>query len=389
MPDHDRERCNQIAHLYINRCGCFLARNLLIKTSMKDNIKLIAVVVSFLVITYIFFAATGCKKVYSDKLYAIKLAKPPTDTDWGNAVPLIVTASNGNFHDISKVREGAAKDIDKDTVHTSSASCHHGTPAPPPVKIYLKAYYTDSELFMRVSWGDATKDDRMYEFAYNNDMWRSSRQLEDALGIMWDMSGGEKPFNCAQACHATNWQLKNFNMVAKFRMQTLADDKVDLWNWKAYRTNSLNFADDKYIDEKGIAPDTPAKIYFYNSTLKDNAPLDNLALEVAPMEEGDSPSYDYNGMPVKKGYWMITGTAPGVRVFMPSGRRADVKARGEYKRGAWEVTLNRKLITNDSKDVTFDIKRNNRYRFGISVMDNTLTNHYAAKETLELVFIDS
>jgi hypothetical protein len=332
---------------------------------------------------YVSYSMVDSKTLSADRLYALKLDRPPDEKDWDDAVAIIVTAKNGNLHRVHK-----SVDVDKDSVHTTSRSCHHAEPIAPPVKIMLKAYYTDEEIFLRASWSDMTKDDSMFEFTYSDDRWNVSDKLEDAFGIMWDLSEGHEPFNCSLACHTTDWKLKDYNIISKFKMGTVGAGEMDLWNWKASRTNNLNFADDKYIYNKGIIPDTPSKIYFYNSELKGSMPLNDSARDITPLEDGDSPVYDHNGLLIKDGYWMITGTAPGVRVSMPSGKRADVRVHGEYKNSVWEVTFKRKLISEDSKDVTFVVKRTNIYKFGIAVMDNTLTNHYAVEEPVELEFIE-
>lgn len=355
---------------------------------MDVKLKVTLAISFLLIISTIIYSSADYKGISSDKLYALNLDRPPNEDDWWNAVPLIALAENGNYHKLDRTKtvnlsSSENKDIDDDTVHTTTKSCHHGSPAVPPIKITLKAYYTDDELFMRVSWEDTTMDARMFEYSYDK-KWIPSNMLEDALGIMWDVSDGKKAFNCTLACHATKWQLKEYNLVSQFRMQTINDDTVDLWNWKAFRTNSLNFADDKFIDKSGIIPDTPSNIYFYNSTLKNRAPLDNYAYNVIPVENDDTPIYDGNGLLIKQNYWMLTGKAPGVIVSMPTGKRGDVKAHGEYKDGKWIVTMRRKLITNDSRDVTFNVKRNNTYKFGVAVMDETLTNHYAVEEPLTL-----
>jgi hypothetical protein len=328
------------------------------------------------------YSTSGCKRLTADKLYALKLEHAPEEEDWNNALTFFVTARNGNLHELHK-----SVDVDKDTVHTSSQSCHHQRPEAPPVRISLKAYYTDEEIFLRVAWSDQTRDDRMFEYYYADSKWNVSNKLEDGLGIMWDMSEGHSPFNCSIACHTTDWSLKDYNLISKFKMGTKGDDEADLWNWKAFRTNTYNFADDKFINTKGIIPDTPSKIYFYNSENKRNLPLSGSARNITPLKDGDTPENDLNGLPIKDGYWMLKGTAPGVRVTMPTGNRGDVKAKGVYKDNGWEVTFRRKLITEDSKDVTFVVKRTNIYKFGIAVMDNTITNHYAVKEPVSIKFV--
>lgn len=351
---------------------------------MKVTIKVSLASIFFLAVFFALFSAADSKSTSSDRLYALKLDSPPNEFDWENAQPFIVVAKNGNLHELHK-----AVDVDADSVHTSTASCHHAAPIAPPVTITLKAYYTKDELFLKVKWLDLTKDDAMFEYEFSDDKWNTSKKLEDALGIMWDLSYGKKPFNCSIACHATDWKLKDYSLVSKFRMGIKGSDMVDLWNWSAYRTNTFNFADDRYINEDGVLPDTPSRIYFYNTDRVTSAPVAESARDITPLSEGDTPVYDYNGMKIADGYWMLTGKAPGIRIVMPNGNRADVRALGAYEKSKWEVTFSRALINEDNKDVTFNVKRDNIYKFGLAVFDNTLTNHYAVEEPVELVFVDA
>ena len=87
---------------------------------------------------------TACKEVGGDKLYALKLEKPPTASDWQRALPRLVTVRGGQPH--KEDRLGA---IDEDTVHTSTASCHHGATLPDPPDVDLRAFYTHPTLFAR------------------------------------------------------------------------------------------------------------------------------------------------------------------------------------------------------------------------------------------------
>ena len=48
----------------------------------------------------------------------------------------------------------------------------------------------------------------------------------------------------------------------------------------------------------------------------------------------------------------------------PNGSRADVRAKGEWRDGVWTVEFARKLVTNHSDDIQFDLDR--VYRFGVS-----------------------
>ncbi len=354
---------------------------------MNAQAKVLTAMIFFLAVSFAIFSTADSRGISADKLYALKLQPAsgdsdfePSETDWKNALPLFLKGENGNYHEREKTG-----DIDKDSVHVTTASCHHGTPSSPPVMISLKAYYTDEELFIRMVWEDATKDSNMFEFTYADGKWNVSEQLEDAAGIMWDTTEGANTFNCNRACHK---KLQSTNDISGYSMNTVAGEMMDVWNWKASRTDPLRFADDKFIEPAGVKPDTPSRIYFYNSKLRAKKTLSYYSFDISPLEDGDAPEFDANGNPISEMRWLMTSKAPGVKTMTPTGNRADIKARGKYNNGEWDVTFRRKLITGDKKDVAFNVKRTNTYKFGVAVMDNTLTNHYAVKESITLEFVD-
>ena len=83
----------------------------------------------------------GCREAaadrFADRLYAIKLDQPPGDVEWGKALPRIVTVRGGRPHKLASFAE-----IDEDTVHVTTASCHHGSRLPDPIRVDMRAFYT-------------------------------------------------------------------------------------------------------------------------------------------------------------------------------------------------------------------------------------------------------
>jgi len=61
-------------------------------------------------------------------------------------------------------------EIDKDPVHTPTASCYHGSSLPDPIAMDLRAFYTDQDLYLRLSWADSTKNGDIGGWSYDGDI---------------------------------------------------------------------------------------------------------------------------------------------------------------------------------------------------------------------------
>lgn len=125
---------------------------------------------------------------------------------------------------------------------------------------------------------------------------------------------------------------------------------ADIWYWKAYRTDHVGFADDKY--------------HVYS-----NEPLANTKSLIAKNgkrfylnRKGDSGDaayktkilFEYSGEQMIEGYHLRE----------PSGSRADVRAKGQWIDGYWHLEFSRPLQTNHSDDL--QMVRGGRYSLGLS-----------------------
>lgn len=317
----------------------------------------------------------GCQQVPVDRLYAMHLDRAPTQTDWLSALPRLVTVRGGFKNIPSKLG-----DIDEDTVHTSTASCHHGAALPEPIQVDMRAFYTTNELFVRLSWADPTRDDGMRNWLFNGESWESVEGTEDGFGLMWDAQSTFPGFSCSYACHIDDFGVSGASFHARNRMRLARSDAlVDLWNWKADRTGRIGFVDDRYLTEKAMMPDVPGEIFHPNSV----ASLSGKE----PFAEGDSPVYDVEGKPVAGQFRLAGARAPGYLVDRPSAGRADIRAVSIYEDGRWTVTVRRSLDTRDKRDVVFLPGDEAGVAFGLSIMDNTLDQHYASSTEERLVLM--
>ncbi len=342
------------------------------------NRRLLTVFFSLLLITVFGFAVFKAESnIPVDRLYALHLSQSPTDSEWARALPRLIETRGGEKNERSRLG-----DIDADTVHTSTASCHHGSSLPDPINVDMRAFYTDQELFLRLEWRDATKDDAMNQWTFDGTVWSSAATFEDGFGLMWDARGSFPRFNCSHACHISDFGVSADNFHARNKMKTARPDTtLDLWNWKAGRTGQLGFVDDRLIDDKGIRGDLSGELFRPNSLYF------NAGSGRQPFTQGDAPLIDAAGDSIEAVFRMAGSTVPGYLTDRPVGSRADISAFSRYEEGRWIVVLRRKLNTGDPKDVVFLPGDESGVAFGLSLMDNTLVEHFASGSEERLVLM--
>lgn len=350
----------------------------LLKNSTKP-LRRLAIVSTLLLTVSLLGILAGCDRadVDVDRLYALHLAAPPTASDWQRALPRKIVVRGGRVHKID-----VFPDIDKDTVHTSTPSCHHGGAMPKPLDVEMRAFYTDSDLFLQLSWRDLTRDANMHQWQFNGEQWENNAALEDGFGLMWQPPEDNRPFTCTLACHIENFGVADATFHASNRMKLADPDHwFDLWNWKADRTGRLGFADDRYLDDQGLHGDLPGELLRANSQLLSADP------QAKPFGSEDRPVYDGEGQKIGKEFRPAGSLAPGWLVERPGGHRGDVKASAEWTDNRWTVVLRRSLDTGDRHDVRFTPDQPQGFAFGLSVMDHTLSEHYASRGSERLILL--
>ena len=321
----------------------------------------------------------GADLALSDRLYALWLERAPQAGDWERALPRVVIVKGGRVHKLNPL-----PDIDEDTVHVTTASCHHGSTPPAPLSVDVRAFYTDSDLYLRFSWLDPTRDEAIRQWQFDGKEWLASPALEDGLGILWDTENRFRQFTCSYACHIDGFGVSGANFHANNRMKLPRDEglALDLWNWKAGRTARFGFADDRTLAFKGMEGDTPGEIFLENSRARSEGKGD-----IAIFGVGDVPIYDQDNRSIGKEFRPGGSVAPGYISERPVGSRADVAAVTDYRDGRWIVILHRSLQTADRRDVVFTPDKAAGVAFGLSIMDDTIKEHYASIATEHLVLL--
>ncbi|WP_298036712.1 diguanylate cyclase [uncultured Desulfuromonas sp.] len=266
----------------------------------------------------------------------------------------------------------------------------------------LKALYDTDHLYLLARWPDPRPDVSKKEWLFDagEGRWTSATYTnrrgetlpldEDRFTVMWNIGDSVKGFNtaaCAMLCHGD-------------RMHTNGpDERVDIWHWKAARTNPLGYADDKWLDNKieegysheareaahhGDARDKTAGIAGLGGNYHANARQTEIGGQTVsvpwhwePEAKGEDALFitqeeiaSGEAVPVEA----ISGidrsrNIPGTILHRPAGSRGDIAARGEWANGFWTLELKRKLVTGQDDDVQFDVRK--LYRFGVALMDNS------------------
>lgn len=159
---------------------------------------------------------------------------------------------------------------------------------------------------------------------------------------------------------------------------------LDLWQWRAHRSNPVGYADDDWVMEYRWSD--KGKL-FKNTKLKNGHPVHmfdkaKTGYNAFQFKDRNKVKYYYLTTDLAvpydaKKYKPRTGDIIPKRLIQarPSGSRADVRANGVWKAGEWTLLLTRKLDTGDRMtDKAFVPGK--RYTVGIAIHDDHVTTRF-------------
>jgi len=219
----------------------------------------------------------------------------------------------------------------------------------------VQAAYLDEFIYFRVTWTDptATEDIHRRRWTFDGTMWSKNSENEDRLFFMFDingamgtatagsMAGTTTPFQttgCAMSCHGDGTMRTDFG-------------RVDIWHWKATRTDPSGYLDDKQMvaanpGGDGRKSDQGAQAYFDNANGGGTEPGYRSArgFQANPDflfmlgDESDFAEAKTNDAGFANG-----DILPGYVQRFPRNSRADVTTRGTFQSGQWTVEFCRAL----------------------------------------------
>ncbi|NIO19255.1 MAG: hypothetical protein GTN76_00530, partial [Candidatus Aenigmarchaeota archaeon] len=232
-------------------------------------------------------------------------------------------------------------------------------------------------IYILVMWKDPTKTQNIHKGMWTYDTktgsWNAA-QNEDRVYLLWNINAPDFGAGCAIYCHVgfTSWE------EAETKMGTNnPGDTVDVWHWKATRTNPLGFTDDKHWVDL-----TNAKIITYEGEEVKRTRLGDSGSGFASSnKDGKLPKYMHVSDPganavflfeheaiafEPEAAWMDGDTIPGYVLKKGTGSEADVETSGGYHDGIWVVEFKRKLNTGNPDDAVFDVEQERPFSLGIS-----------------------
>ena len=221
--------------------------------------------------------------------------------------------------------------------------------------VKLKAMYSDDMIYFQAQWADSSKDDQHKPFKWEGDKadgeYINGKEREDRLAMQFPISG---EFNS--------------NMLAE------ATSVIDIWQWKAARTNPAGIIHDKH-HLRSTAPLTGKFSTHYSAGGKEVYLARKSDGGESPYKSNKIDPFVYQGDVVTQYIAYIPTTADA----------ADVQAKGAWKDGTWTVEIARKLDTgNHETDTVFDPAK--ATQMAIAVFDSAGDHFHAVSNEIDIHF---
>jgi len=240
--------------------------------------------------------------------------------------------------------------------------------------VELNAMDDGNYFYLAATWPDATENIAKKQWFYDGSTWTQSEN-EDRFGIIFDMglNDPEGP-SCATMCHGDGLMRTNYGFV-------------DVWHWKAYRSNPMGVADDKRweMDDRHSDPGT--------SSYSDNGPDVNDLPEFMAISDpganvdfivetaslGNFDPYSVMSSTFAESVVFDPGAVftngdviPGYVLRTAAGDRGNVMAAGKWENGMWTVEFKR---VNSGTDYDFAVPSGGTVDFTHEIFDNTGGSH--------------
>jgi len=252
-------------------------------------------------------------------------------------------------------------------------------------RVTLTALHDGHELFVRAEWDDTTESRMYMPWKKTADGWEQlvtdhedeSVHYEDKFSLVFPTVQSQQfdRFGCAMVCHAGGGRAYGYKG---------SDDLIDVWHWKATRTDPVGQVDDKYwsaadFDAKDVGrhgdpkPKPGGGGYSKNFKPGDTHPA-KLPKSPAAVKQGiifADQAVQYNEADASR---IAPGTiVPGIIASAALGDRGDVSCMSYHENDRWTLIMRRKLDTESPKDTAF--APGQTYSFGCAAFDHTSKRH--------------
>ncbi|MHC4401439.1 MAG: ethylbenzene dehydrogenase-related protein [Planctomycetota bacterium] len=248
--------------------------------------------------------------------------------------------------------------------------------------VTLRALYDGNELFVQAQWIDPCENREYSPWEKTADGWQHLTTSPDDESVYYEdkfaMVFPTEPdwrfdrFGCAMYCHVAGDRPYGYKG---------SDHLVDVWHWKAVRTDPVGQVDDKYwlgfdLSEKDVGRHgDPKQSGGYTKEGSDGQDHPSrLPDDLSAIRGGMIPldhAVEYSEDAAEK---IPEGTrVPSIVASAFVGDRGDVRCQSQYENGRWTLWIRRKLDTGSRYDRRFEPGQT--YSFGCAAFDHTSNRH--------------
>lgn len=242
--------------------------------------------------------------------------------------------------------------------------------------VTLNAMADGQYLYISATWSDSTKNVHKNKLSYNGSTWSKSGD-EDRIAFFFDMgqTGSNGP-SCVAACHGDGKMRTDFG-------------RLDLWHWKAVRSNPMGYVDDNFVDslDRQGDPGTSAStdnllVNGHPTYMSVNDPHANV--EFLLKDSSALNAFDPFGVMTTHSKSLSTNFdslasfnngdfVSGYLLRVPSGDRASVMSAGRWNNGVWTVEF-KKPYAGTAAD--FEVVPGSSVQFTHEIFDNEGSTHW-------------
>ncbi|MDP2363021.1 MAG: ethylbenzene dehydrogenase-related protein, partial [Ignavibacteria bacterium] len=212
---------------------------------------------------------------------------------------------------------------------------------------------------------------------------------EDRIAFFFDMGQtGTNGASCSATCHGDGKMRTDYG-------------KLDLWHWKAVRSNPMGLVDDNYVDSlnrqgdpgTSAAADNPL-VFGHPTYMSINDPHANVDF----LLKDDAALNAFDPYGVMTTYTKTKSTAfdslaafssgdfiPGYLLRVSTGDRASVLAAGKWNNGVWTVEFKKPYAGTDND---FAVVPGSSVAFTYEIFDNEGANHWMNGFDVTLLTLD-
>lgn len=256
----------------------------------------------------------------------------------------------------------------------------------------LRALHDGESVFVQAVWRDPTEDRQNMPWKKTAGGWEhlvssfadETVYYEDKFSLVFPVQPSPlfDAVGCAMTCHAGGGRAYGFKS---------SPDLLDVWHWKATRTDPCGQLDDKYWNSDGPDAKTagrhgdPKEAGGYEAnwtSQEDTRPAFLPASGDAVVRGGLLKEKSSSLTPELEAKIPEGAIVPGMVVSPFVGDRGDVACSSTYADGKWTLRIRRKLDTGSEFDVAF--QPGGTYSFGCAAFDHASKRHAYNAETYRL-----